>query len=69
MQKRNSKHFLDNIPDKMELDEAIVMLKDLNKKVRKEFNLYSMSSKTYTNILRMRKIIEMLPIPEKMETT
>jgi|TARA_R100001086_G_scaffold63228_1_gene29312 hypothetical protein len=69
MQKRNSKHFLDNIPDEMELDEAIVMLKDLNKKVRKEFNLYSMSSKTYTNILRMRKIIEMLPIPEKMETT
>ena len=69
MQKRNSKHFLDNIPDEMELNEAIVMLKDLNKKVRKEFNLYSMSSKTYTNILRMRKIIEMLPIPEKMETT
>ena len=69
MQKRNNKHFLDNIPDEMELDEAIVMLKDLNKKVRKEFNLYSMSSKTYTNILRMRKIIEMLPIPEKMETT
>lgn len=69
MQKRNNKHFLDNVPDEMELDEAIVMLKDLNKKVRKEFNLYSMSSKTYTNILRMRKIIEMLPIPEKMETT
>ena len=69
MQKRNNKHFLDNVPDEMELDEAIVMLKDLNKKVRKEFNLYSMSSKTYTNILRMRKIIEMLPVPEKMETT
>ena len=69
MQKRDNKHFLDNIPDEMELDEAIIMLKDLNNKVKKEFNLYSMSSKTYTNILRMRKIIEMLPIPEKMETT
>ena len=69
MFKRDNKHFLDNVPDEMELDEAIVMLKDLNKKVRKEFNLYSMSSKTYCNILRIRKIIEMLPVPEKMETT
>ena len=69
MLKRDDKHFLDNVPDEMELDEAIVMLKDLNNKVKKEFNLYSMSSKTYTNILRIRKIIEMLPIPEKMERT
>ena len=69
MLKRDDKHFLDNVPNKMELDEAILMLKDLNNKVKKEFNLYSMSSKTYCNILRMRKIIEMLPIPEKMERT
>jgi len=68
MLKRNNKHFLNNVPDEMELDEAITMLKNLNNKVKKEFNLYSMSSKTYCNILRMRKIIEMLPIPEKMET-
>jgi len=67
MLKRNNKHFLNNVPDEMELDEAITMLKNLNNKVKKEFNLYSMSSKTYCNILRMRKIIEMLPIPEKME--
>jgi hypothetical protein len=26
-----------------------------------------MSSKTYCNILRMRKIIEMLDVPKKME--
>ena len=37
MLKRDDKHFLDNVPDEMELDEAIVMLKDLNKKVRKVF--------------------------------
>ena len=67
MLKRDDKHFLDNVPDKMELDEAIIMLKDLNKKVRKEFNLYNMSSKTYCNILRIRKIIEMLDVPKKME--
>ena len=69
MLKRDDKHFLDNVPNKMELDEAILMLKDLNNKVKKEFNLYSMSSKTYCNILRMRKIIEILLIPERMETT
>jgi hypothetical protein len=68
MLKRDDKHFLDNVPNKMELDEAITMLKDLNNKVKREFNLYNMSSKTYCNILRMRKIIEMLDIPKKMET-
>jgi|TARA_E500000305_G_scaffold110194_1_gene117391 hypothetical protein len=68
MLKRDDKHFLDNVPNEMELDEAITMLKDLNNKVKREFNLYNMSSKTYCNILRMRKIIEMLDIPKKMET-
>lgn len=60
---------LDDVPDKMELDEAIVLLKKLNNNVKQEYILYDMSSKTYYDILRMRKIIDMLPVPEKMETT
>lgn len=60
---------LDDIPNEMELDEAIVLLKKLNNNVKKEYILYDMSSKTYYDILRIRKIIDMLPVPEKMETT
>ena len=60
---------LDDVPDKMELDEAIILLKKLNNKVKREYILYDMSSKTYYDILRIRKIIDMLPVPEKMETT
>ena len=60
---------LDDVPDKMELDEAIVLLKKLNNNVKQEYILYDMSSKTYYDILRIRKIIDMLPVPEKMETT
>ena len=60
---------LDDIPNEMELDEAIVLLKKLNNNVKQEYILYDMSSKTYYDILRMRKIIDMLPVPEKMETT
>ncbi len=59
---------LDDVPDKMELDEAIVLLKKLNNNVKQEYILYDMSSKTYYDILRIRKIIDMLPVPEKMET-
>ena len=58
---------LDDIPNEMELDEAIVLLKKLNNNVKKEYILYDMSSKTYYDILRIRKIIDMLPVPEKME--
>tara|TARA_R100000231_G_C5279826_1_gene151244 strand:+ start:46 stop:255 length:210 start_codon:yes stop_codon:yes gene_type:complete len=60
---------LDDIPNEMELDEAIVLLKKLNNNVKQEYILYDMSSKTYYDILRIRKIIDMLPVPEKMETT
>ena len=60
---------LDNIPDNLELDEAIKLLKKLNNKIRSEYILYNMTSKTYYNILRMQKIIDMLEIPEKMGET
>jgi len=60
---------LDNVPKKMELDEAIVLLKKLNNKIKKEYILYDMSPKTYYDILRIRKIIDIIEIPEKMETT
>ena len=60
---------LDNIPDKLELDEAIKLLKKLNNKIRSEYILYAMTSKTYYNIKRMQKIIDMLQIPEKMGET
>tara|TARA_Y100000361_G_scaffold46765_1_gene40508 strand:- start:623 stop:832 length:210 start_codon:yes stop_codon:yes gene_type:complete len=60
---------LDDIPDKMELDEAIILLKKLNNKVKREYILYDMSSKTYYDILRMRKVIDIIEVPEKMETT
>ena len=60
---------LDDIPDKMELDEAIILLKKLNNKVKREYILYDMSSKTYYDILRIRKVIDIIEVPEKMETT
>jgi hypothetical protein len=60
---------LDDVPDKMELDEAIILLKKLNNKVKKEYILYDMSSKTYYDILRIRKVIDIIEVPEKMETT
>ncbi len=60
---------LDDVPDKMELDEAIILLKKLNNRVKKEYILYDMSSKTYYDILRIRKVIDIIEVPEKMETT
>ena len=60
---------LDDVPDKMELDEAIILLKKLNNKVKREYILYDMSSKTYYDILRIRKVIDIIEVPEKMETT
>ena len=60
---------LDDVPDEMELDEAIVLLKKLNNRVKKEYILYDMSSKTYYDILRIRKVIDIIEVPEKMETT
>tara|TARA_R110002020_G_scaffold462150_1_gene681527 strand:+ start:2153 stop:2362 length:210 start_codon:yes stop_codon:yes gene_type:complete len=60
---------LDDVPSKMELDEAIVLLKKLNNEIKKEYILYDMSSKTYYDILRIRKIIDIIEIPEKMEAT
>ena len=58
---------LDDIPEEMELDEAILLLKKYNNQVKKEYILYNMSSKTYYDILRIRKIIDMIEVPEKME--
>ena len=60
---------LDNIPNNLELDEAIKLLKKLNNKVRSEYILYDMTSKTYYDILKIQKIIDMLEIPEKMVET
>ena len=60
---------LDDVPDKMELDEAIILLKKLNNKVKREYILYDMSSKTYYEILWIRKVIDIIEVPEKMETT
>ena len=60
---------LDNIPNNLELDEAIKLLKKLNNKVRSEYILYDMTSKTYYDILKIQKIIDMLEIPEKMGET
>ena len=60
---------LDDVPDKMELYEAIILLKKLNNKVKREYILYDMSSKTYYDILRIRKVIDIIEVPEKMETT
>ena len=56
---------LDDVPDKMELDEAIILLKKLNNRVKKEYILYDMSSKTYYDILRIRKVIDIIEVPEK----
>ena len=69
MNKEKWANALDDVPDEMGLDEAIVLLKKLNNNVKQEYILYDMSSKTYYDILRIRKIIDMLPVPEKMETT
>ena len=68
MNKEKWANALDDVPDEMELDEAILLLKKLNNNVKQEYILYDMSSKTYYDILRIRKIIDMLPVPEKMET-
>ena len=46
---------LDNIPNNLELDEAIKLLKKLNNKVRSEYILYDMTSKTYYDILKIQK--------------
>ena len=69
MNKEKWANALDDVPDEMELDEAILLLKKLNNNVKQEYILYDMSSKTYYDILRIRKIIDMLPVPEKLETT
>ena len=69
MNKEKWANALDDVPEEMELDEAIVLLKKLNNNVKQEYILYDMSSKTYYDILRIRKIIDMLPVPEKLETT
>ena len=68
MNKEKWNDALNDIPDKMELDEAIVLLKKLNNKVKQEYILYDMSSKIYYDILRIRKIIDIIEVPEKMET-
>ena len=69
MNKEKWANALDDVPEEMELDEAIVLLKKLNNNVKQEYILYDMSSKTYYDTLRIRKIIDMLPVPEKLETT
>jgi hypothetical protein len=58
---------LDDVPDELELDEAIIYLKELDKMISQDFILYNMSSTTYYNIKRMQKIIKMLKVPEKIK--
>ena len=53
------------LPDKMELDEAIIMLKALSLGINNR-NLYKPSIKDMTYINKMVRVIEMLPIPEKI---
>jgi len=53
------------LPDKMELDEAIIMLKTLTLGMDKS-NLYKPSIRDMSRINKMVKVIEMLPIPEKI---
>tara|TARA_R100001510_G_scaffold22373_1_gene19595 strand:+ start:2704 stop:2913 length:210 start_codon:yes stop_codon:yes gene_type:complete len=58
---------IDDVPNELELDEAIIYLKKLDKMISQDFILYNMSSTTYYNIKRMQKIIRMLEIPEKIK--
>tara|TARA_R110000787_G_scaffold75903_1_gene167937 strand:- start:860 stop:1066 length:207 start_codon:yes stop_codon:yes gene_type:complete len=62
----NRKNQLDDVPDQLALDEAIIYLKELDKMISEDFILYNMTSTTYYNVKRMQKIIRMLEIPEKM---
>ena len=55
------------LPDKMELDEAIIMLKALSLGINNR-NLYKPSVKDMTYINKMVRVIEMLPIPEKINS-
>tara|TARA_R110002126_G_scaffold291380_2_gene451889 strand:- start:19781 stop:19990 length:210 start_codon:yes stop_codon:yes gene_type:complete len=64
--KLNRKNQLDDVPDQLALDEAIIYLKELDKMISEDFILYNMTSTTYYNVKRMQKIIRMLEIPEKM---
>jgi hypothetical protein len=58
---------IDDVPNELELDEAIIYLKELDKMISQDFILYNMTSTTYYNIKRMQKIIRMLEIPEKIK--
>jgi len=58
---------IDDVPNELELDEAIIYLKELDKMISQDFILYNMTSTTYYNIKRMQKIIRMLDIPEKIK--
>ena len=49
----------------MELDEAIIMLKTLTLGIDKS-NLYKPSIRDMSRINKMVRVIEMLPIPEKI---
>ena len=55
------------LPDKMELDEAIIMLKALSLGINNR-NLYKPSIKDMTYINKMVRVIQMLPIPEKINS-
>ena len=55
------------LPEKMELDEAIIMLKALSLGINNR-NLYKPSVKDMTYINKMVRVIEMLPIPEKINS-
>lgn len=55
------------LPEKMELDEAIIMLKALSLGINNR-NLYKPSIKDMTYINKMVRVIEMLPIPEKINS-
>ena len=55
------------LPDKMELDEAIIMLKALSLGINNR-NLYKPSINDMTDINKMVRVIEMLPIPEKINS-
>ena len=58
---------IDDVPNELEVDEAIIYLKKLDKMISQDFILYNMTSTTYYNIKRMQKIIRMLEIPEKIK--
>ena len=61
-------------PDQLNKDfilgfKSVYRDEKLNNKVKREYILYDMSSKTYYDILRIRKVIDIIEVPEKMETT